>query len=480
MWLNNIGSSSGETLDMLPGEHFLQRLVQVLTQQLGYLGNSRFSVFIDEYENLPDYQQRYVNGLMKSAESPLLFNVAMKPNGMRTNRTLTTELIQNVADYRLVQLEDELRDSFEAFAAELLFFRLIETRPDLAAQTPISPDELRSEDHLRERRDQSYRRKLQDVAGQILPRMSDADLAVRILNTPEIERRLARQISIALQQQSSRLTADDFIRKSAPEASIVCSALLSRRKERPEAILEALERFTSNGTGPFKDWIANNLFGVEMQLYLPLGTACPLYSGFDALVLMSRLNVRYFLELVHQIFRDNVAADIRELPSIEPEAQARSIYAASSLMVEQVHAFGSRATELHTFVTSMGSLLRARQSLAEQSEPEATQFTVSKGAADSELDELLLEAEKWSVVIVASETKAKNTHALSYEYLLHPAFSANFGISYRKKRSVSLSADQLKTLFLGGKAQRDSIVQLFGKVKSSGTGDLFGSEDGDE
>jgi len=477
-WLNNFHTLPAPLF--LPGEQFLLRLVEVIKDQLPYLNESRFSVFIDEYENLPDYQQQYVNGLMKSAQAPLLFSVAMKPNGMRTRQTLTQESIQNTSDYRHIDLEQHLRPSFGEFAAELLFFRLVETRPDVSSLVPITPRVLRDESRLEERRDQAYRERLMDAARAVLPRMTESQLAAEIMASPNLRARLERQIKQALSAWGSKLMPTSFLREQEPEASLVCSALLSRRRERPENVLAALDEYVSKRTGPFGNWISNNLFGVELQIYQALETVCPLYSGFDALVLMARANVRYFLELTHQIFRDNVDQAESSVPSVAPERQAESVRAASRAMVEQIQGCGPSSSQLHTFASSLGSLFAAKQGQLAQSEPEINQFTLSKGELSLEAREYLREAEKWSVVLVSGETKMKSTGAAGDDYLLHPAFSAYFGISYRKKRSIGLAARDVLTLFVGSQDRRDSLVSVLARAAADNSGDLFGGDDANE
>jgi hypothetical protein len=142
-------------------------------------------------------------------------------------------------------------------------------------------------------------------------------------------------------------------------------------------------------------------------------------------------------------------------------------------MVEQIQGCGPSSTQLHTFASSLGSLFSVKQSQLAQSEPEINQFTVSKGELSLEARDHLREAEKWSVVLVSEETKMKSTGAASNDYLLHPAFSAHYGISYRKKRSIGLSARDVLTFFIGTQDVRDNLVSSLARAKPSNSADLF-------
>jgi hypothetical protein len=85
-WVNNLESQPHPTF--LPANAFLHLLIAELKSQLEYLDKSTFAVFIDEYENLREKQQEFINGLLKHGSAPLIFNIAMKRNGLMTGRTI--------------------------------------------------------------------------------------------------------------------------------------------------------------------------------------------------------------------------------------------------------------------------------------------------------------------------------------------------------------------------------------------------------
>lgn len=59
MWINNLDCSDHPKF--LPATTFLLELIRILKEQLPYLKDSIFAVFIDEYENLREEQQRFIN-----------------------------------------------------------------------------------------------------------------------------------------------------------------------------------------------------------------------------------------------------------------------------------------------------------------------------------------------------------------------------------------------------------------------------------
>jgi hypothetical protein len=108
--------------------------------------------------------------------------------------------------------------------------------------------------------------------------------------------------------------------------------------------------------------------------------------------------------------------------------------------------------QLHTFVMRLGSLLALAHQRPAQSEPEQTHFSVGRGRTDLTRDDqaFLREAVKWSVLYEEEETKQKSPdEPANTEYILAPIYAPYFHISYRKKRRLQLTTDELITLVRG-------------------------------
>ncbi|MCK8688499.1 hypothetical protein M1M10_34455, partial [Pseudomonas umsongensis] len=92
-----------------------------------------FSVYVDEYENLLGYQQRVINTRIKHSEPPIIFNIAIKLNGMSETLTLSDEKLENRADYSIVNLDSEIEKSgFDSFVAEIFLKKLTEASPTIS------------------------------------------------------------------------------------------------------------------------------------------------------------------------------------------------------------------------------------------------------------------------------------------------------------------------------------------------------------
>lgn len=70
VWMNNLDSVDPPRF--IPAVAFLRTFIDGLKGQLPYLVASTFAVFIDEYENMREEQQKFINGLLKHGTPPLL------------------------------------------------------------------------------------------------------------------------------------------------------------------------------------------------------------------------------------------------------------------------------------------------------------------------------------------------------------------------------------------------------------------------
>jgi hypothetical protein len=213
--------------------------------------------------------------------------------------------------------------------------------------------------------------------------------------------------------------------------------------------------------------INNNLFGCVNSIFLDASRPSILFSGFTSLTLMARGNIRNLLELIHRIFKafentNNVEVD-GELPVVPATIQATAIKEASELILSTVSGHGTHGPQLYALAQCLGSIFRERHRSDRQSEPEINHFTLSGGGIDDKLRNYLSETEKWSVLFLSRETKMKSPGAISSDYILNPIFSAAFQISFRKKRSLQVSATQLLTMLEGDQSARDSLVREIGR-----------------
>jgi hypothetical protein len=317
-----------------------------------------------------------------------------------------------------------------------------------------------------------------DAAEKMLPRVGDRTAAREILSNSKLREKLITKIKIALERRNFNLHPTNFIDDNFPEVSLLMPALISRLHEKPDLLLEefqALKNGAQNRLSEGSDLVSNNLFGCVNAIYLDASQSSILFSGFTVFILMARGNIRHFLELIHRVFNVHEAKNDENLPEVSPRVQSNAVRDASESILATVSGYGIYGSQLYALAFCLGSIFRERHRNEKQSEPEINHFTLASGDIDKKLQRYLDEAEKWSVLYRSRETKMKSPGSINSDYTLNPIFSPYFQISFRKKRSLAITAAQLLHMFEGEQHVRDRLVRELGRQDfNSNQGDLFG------
>ena len=450
----------------LPGRQFVLALIGEIKTKLKSLSEAVFFVHIDEYENLSAYQQELINTWLKHSEAPLIFNLAVKRNGLETKRTVGPESLSDIHDYRIHDLETYfLAQEFPVMAAEILFLEA-----HLAGlQSPIDPEQLRNPDRVAERRTPAYTGALLEKARGLFPELSQLELAKGVLSDAALRKKLQDRIARALKTTRSDKPVASFIRDELPQASIVTPALLSRPRMSAEQVLAELDKLeqgeANKFTGPTA-WIHNNFIGCLLNLYEPHSRVCPFYAGFDTFCQLSRGNLRHFLELCHKSITRGNSQGIEFGEPLPATDQAEAARQASTTFLREVRTFGHRGMQLHTFVARLGSLFALAHQRSTQSESEQSHFSVGTGVAVLTDDDFrfLSEAVKWSVLFEEKATKLKSEFEPdNIDYVLNPIYAPFFNISFRKKRKLELTTDEAICLIRGSYDDVRDLLRRFSR-----------------
>lgn len=463
-WINNPRDSSPPIeLDL---KQTLLLIINSINSCLDDKNKTSYHIYIDEFENLTGQQQEVINTFMKHGTSPLLFSVAYKKNANVTYKTISNENIVPRNDYRIIDLEENFIKGFELFSAEVLVLRLVDNKSGIKLDNIIDYSDERS---LKDRQEEEYKKSVKDLACKFLPSKSYSQISTDILIDDVLRRKLTKWIEDGLKlHKKDKLSSSDFINDNSPEASIVNGALLNRTRTNPVQLLSKFVEYNQNRTkqSPYNAWIANNLVGSILYIYNRISTrVCPIYGGFNQFQFMARGNLRHFIELCYQSIKkaefDLINSD-NELYEISIETQSRATYNTSCLELEKISDLGPNGHHLKKIANRLGKLFSTIQNRKSQSEPELNHFTFElsdKSQLSSFTQELLNEALVWSVLFEEKSTKIKsNTSIEPKDYILHPVLAPCFGISYRKKRKIKLTLNELQIIFEGDDKSYSSFI----------------------
>lgn len=461
-WIGNYKKNPIPTLFPLT---FLTSMISIIRDQINFLKNTDFFVYIDEYENLLPIQKKVVNTWIKHSETPLIFNVAMKRNGFDIRKTVGNESIVNIHDYREFDIEKLLDEHHVIFASEILFLRLKRADSGLDGIIPIDIENLfKTNDNIIEyRKSQEYKKIVTSQAMKIFPGKSQKQLAEDIIQNSKLREKLHKLIKDALYRRGSNFTYEDFYDPTFPEASVLNFALLNRKYISDNELLiefNNLKNGISNKYTNKTGWIHNNTIGCILYIYSKLGRLCPFYAGFDSFCSMSRGNIRHFLELCFQSIA-HYGDDFFLSHSVPIKEQSSAAKQVSSSMLNEIKSLGNKGNTLYTFVIRLGTIFEYCRNNPSQSEPEQNHFVITDNIS-SESNEFLSELEKWSVLYIDKITKVKGDE-FGVEYILNPIYSYYFNISYRKKRRIMLNGSDFQRIAFGDLNDFTRVLNRFNK-----------------
>lgn len=412
-------------------------------------------LYIDEYENLLNYQKSVINTWIKHSERPLVIHAAMRPNVIGVyNKTLTEETIQETHDYRVITIEEDLRLEQDVFHWEIILAELKKYEPSIN----IDINNLKSEKHSEKRCTEEYQKKILQEVERFFPNTSVSEYYEIIFNDSAIKNKLFSKIKFWLKERQIELTpkiSDMFFNVDYKELSILSVVLLPRATIKNEQLLTAFGNYISKkDSSKVKNWLHNNTIAAILYLYEIYSIKdCPIYSGYSTFEKLADNNIRFLIEICHRAiqFENDFSNEELDL-KCNWKAMTQAARVTSEKFLDILPTYGSRGKSLHKVVYRMGELFNKLQRKESQSENEINHFTISGGFPDLEEDglELIRELEKYKAIKLRLGTKTKDKeNSRGVDIKLSPNFSPFFGISYRRKKSVYISQEQCEHLLSG-------------------------------
>lgn len=116
-------------ISITPG-NLIFGLPQVLSECIDQFENVQFLYLIDELENLKEYQQKYLNTLIREKQLPASFRIGSRLYGVKTLETLSgEEQNKEGSEFEIVRLDNLLRNSrhYAEFSKNMVIRRLQES-----------------------------------------------------------------------------------------------------------------------------------------------------------------------------------------------------------------------------------------------------------------------------------------------------------------------------------------------------------------
>lgn len=391
--------------------------------------NRPFMFCLDEYENLSAYQQRILNTLIKQVgAAPYTFKIGVRNTVAIDRATLVDKQpLQDPADFTTVDIVSDLKgESFEQFAATVVGQRLALVDP-------------------------SYR-----DPGSLLPSLT-LEQEAELLGARHVRNELLENLLSVSTQNSPEMA----FAQNLPDLQ-ACLALkwAESHDETPISVVQFAMSNPTKWNGRVVNYGYAMLFAIrenrvgERKYYTGWKTYCQLADG----------NIRYMIRLVYEALRLHVIDGGTFESPVSMVAQSRASARVGETTIRDLQGWSRQGAALTRLALGLGSIFGSLAREMALATPEVSQFRVSYADSEvsaEEVDRLLEEAVGQGILLSFDGDKnARNSGATrERDYQLHPVMAPYFTYSSRRKRRMTIRADDVIAL-----TQRDRAAATVRKI----------------
>ena len=399
-----------------------------------------FMFCLDEYENLLAYQQRLLNTLIKQVgNASYTFKIGVR-NTVAIDRTTLVEEqpLQDPADFTAVDIVTDLKgESFEDFAATVLGQRLA----------------LVDAEHT--------------DAGLLLPALTlereAAQLGAKIVHNELLSRLAGRKEVTPKEQQFAREMSD-----------LHACMVIKWADSHSEDLLKVL-RFAIEDPQKWSIRVGNYGYAMLFSIRENRIGDRKYYSGWKTYCQLADGNIRYMIRLVYEALRLHVIEGGQLGAPVSTIHQTRAAARVGETTIRDLQGWSRQGAALTRLALGLGSIFGGLAREMPLTTPEVNQFRVNytgSFAGATEVDRLLSEAVGQGILLsFGGDKNARHSGATrEMDYQLHPVLAPYFVYSSRRKRRMTISADDI--MYLTQRERAASTVRKILAARGAETGSL--------
>ena len=392
-------------------------LMKLLAEQLKQRRTFHFVVFVDEVENYASHQQQMLNTRVKHVKESdvVTYKLLARNDGIKTPLTDSDEQeLEITHDYRACFLDEEIK--FDEFRkrAEILVDQYITSSPQFQ--------------HIG---------KVQKFLEYFTPEEEARKIC---------EKRSNKQLIKHLYEQHRLEANHPLVRWMQKEPNLLRQAVATvivNQGKNADDVAKSMHDNTSTA----QDWYHNYSRGALYWLCTLHGKT-KTYSGFNDIAGIAGENIRVVVDLFYAIFEEWITQEERELP-FSYELQNRCIQDLSRTYFKKLDRFRPTEHRLNRLVERLGNLFAAIHKSPRQGEPEINHFSANGDLDDETVKHLKICRQENLLRWLPSNKQKSSSDYLPDAFQINPCFAPNFGISWRRKKKLTLTPDDVHKLCLG-------------------------------
>ena len=175
------------------------------------------------------------------------------------------------------------------------------------------------------------------------------------------------------------------------------------------------------------------------------------YSGWDTFIQLSGGNIRFLLQLVEASLARHLRAGRGLHQPLSPDLQTYAAQAIGRANLTELEGMSVRGAQLTKLLLGLGRVFEIMAASPESHAPEVNQFEVvytSGTPTQNRESDVLLEAAVMHLALSrrSGSKLAGQGETRDWDFMIYPIFAPFFNFSYRRKRKMSLTPDQVLQL----------------------------------
>jgi hypothetical protein len=450
---------------------------QIVVSRIASLNAVQILYLIDEFENLAEPQQKYINTLLREKEGPCSFKVGSRLYGIKTLRTFSAdEENKEGSEYELVHLDANLRKtkkSYSEFALRICQRRLIESgypKLDLGECFEVIPTSRYMEEYANyltsgkgngappyftELRDH-LEKGLRTNATSGIHSREDIERIISSLEVPKY---------IFLEKVNTFLLYQDWysgenLIDAAARISEDCKHYLQGQKS--TRLEQAISHFK-------EDLIAQLIREYKHK---------QLYLGFDTFIDMSDGLPRNLLIILKHIFRwssFNGEQPFQRGCNISIESQRRGVKDASEWFYNDARLIGPEGEAVKSSINRLASLFREVRFSDKPSECSISSFSADLSYSSQPARHIIDLAEKWSLLIsIEGGQKNRNSQRVDPKYQVNSMLAPRYDLPVSRRGALAFNPEEINAIF--DPAHFNEFQEVFRERIERMTAPIFGRD----
>lgn len=416
-------------------------LPRILTNILDFLKDVQFIYLIDEYENLMEYQQKYINTLIREREAPVSFRIGARWYGIKTRKTFSgDEDLKEGSEYEKSIIDELLRDkmdNYEKFAKSICISRLNQAGFNAKINESTIDSyfaEFNIADFFEKIRTKEpsvrYRKfsKLEALLGKKMPAQESSEIIgnLKYEINPLLERTNLFLFYRALKNGGNLLKESERIKNE-------CLSYERGEKLEKSEHGKVLSKFKSD---------------LIDQLHRETNEDLP-YSGFDKLVKMSAGIPRLLLIMLKHVYRWSIYNGERPFKDglISQDSQHKGLEDAIKWFMDDARVPGNDGKVISNSINRIGRMIHEIRFSDLPPECSLSSFSINEVDTTDAIQKYLDYLEQYSYLIKVSERRPKNSSSPEVTYQINGLLAPKWEISIHRRGVLALKKHEVQAIF---------------------------------